>query len=181
MFHRSERLLLRPAWPEDAQAVYSGIGEEAVVRNLARAPWPYMIENARDWVSLSLDPKTPSFLVTLPTQKGEEVIGSVGIGEREDGVELGYWIARKHWGKGYATEAARSMLKLARLIGYRKVSAGHYVDNPASGRVLMKAGFRPTGVVGKRFSLGRGEEAACKLYDIDLEDDVGPMTLPQAA
>ena len=41
MFFRSERLFLRPVWPEDWQAILNGIADEAVVRNLARAPWPY--------------------------------------------------------------------------------------------------------------------------------------------
>ena len=41
MFHVTERLLLRPAWPEDAGAILAAIGEETIVRNLARAPWPY--------------------------------------------------------------------------------------------------------------------------------------------
>ncbi len=41
MFARTERLLLRPGWLEDAPALARAIGEEAVVRNLARAPWPY--------------------------------------------------------------------------------------------------------------------------------------------
>jgi len=40
MFHRSERLLLRPAWPEDWQAVHAAIADEGIVRNLATAPWP---------------------------------------------------------------------------------------------------------------------------------------------
>ena len=49
MFHRTERLLLRPAWIEDAEGNYAGIGEHAVIRNLARAPWPYTIDNAREF------------------------------------------------------------------------------------------------------------------------------------
>ena len=40
MFHVTERLLLRPAWPEDAEALLGGIADEAIVRNLASAPWP---------------------------------------------------------------------------------------------------------------------------------------------
>ena len=41
VFHRSDRLLLRPIWPEDWKSVLTGIADEGVVRNLARAPWPY--------------------------------------------------------------------------------------------------------------------------------------------
>src|SRR3546814_5039329 len=59
-----------------------------------------------------------------------------------------------------------------------KLSAGHFVDNPASGAVLRKLGFRPTGKVAQRYSLARGGEAACALFeegDADADAVVTPM------
>ncbi len=168
MFHVTERLLLRPAWPEDADALFGGIADHGVVRNLARAPWPYLPEHARDFVMREQDSRLPYFLVTLPGAQGSQIIGSAGLGEHEDGIELGYWIARPYWGRGFATEAARGVIEVARLIGYDGLSAGHFLDNPASGRVLRKLGFRPTGRVVARHSCGRGEAADCALYDLDL-------------
>ena len=47
MFIRSERLFLRPGWPEDWQELLSRIADESVVRNLAKAPWPYTADDAR--------------------------------------------------------------------------------------------------------------------------------------
>ena len=67
MFIRSERLFLRPAWPEDWQELFSRIADEAVVRNLARAPWPYTTEDARWFASQPQDQRCPHFFVTLPT------------------------------------------------------------------------------------------------------------------
>ena len=61
MFHVTERLLLRPVWPEDWAEVLAGIGEEAIVRNLARAPWPYGEDDARRWTRQPQDPCAPSF------------------------------------------------------------------------------------------------------------------------
>jgi len=170
MFHVTERLLLRPAWPEDADALFGGIADEAIVRNLARAPWPYLPEHAREFVTRETDPRMPAFLMTLPGSKGSRVIGAVGLGDHEDGVELGYWIARPFWGRGYATEAARGVLEIARLLGHRKITAGHFLDNPASGRVLRKLGFVPTGRAVPRFSKGRGKEAPCALYRLCLDE-----------
>ncbi len=159
MFIRSERLFLRPGWPEDWQELLGGIADEGVVRNLARAPWPYTADDARWFASQPQDPRLPHFFVTLPTSLAPaELIGCVGLAEVEGEVELGYWFARKHWGKGYATEAARAVLRLAKVLGHREIVAGHFIDNPASGAVLRKAGFVPTGRLRQRFSLSRGEE-----------------------
>ncbi|MBA4051500.1 MAG: GNAT family N-acetyltransferase [Erythrobacter sp.] len=178
MFHRSERLFLRPAFPEDCGAILAGIGEEAIVRNLARAPWPYSLDDARAFAAMPQDMRLPHFLVTLP---GVGVIGSAGMGEHEGQPELGYWIARQHWGRGYATEAAGAVLKIARALGHRRVVAGHFVDNPASGKVLRKIGFVPTGRIGLRFSLGRGCATESVEYALDLEADMDPAPFARAA
>lgn len=177
MFHVTERLLLRPAWPEDADALLRGIADESVVRNLARAPWPYLPEHAREFVTRDQDLRVPNFLMTLPGDHGSRVIGSIGLGETETGIELGYWIARPFWGRGFATEAGRGVIEVAKLLGYGQLEAGHFLDNPASGRVLRKLGFHPTGRVAKRHSCGRGEAADCALFRLDLGDEtlVPPM------
>lgn len=172
MFIRTKRLFLRPPWPEDWEAILAGIGEEAIVRNLARAPWPYGEEDARAFANLPVDQHAPRFLITLP---GEGVIGCVGIDPQPKGVELGYWIARPHWGRGYATEAARAALEIAHMLGHRHVTAGYFLDNPASGKVLSKLGFRQVGVE-NRYSLGRDAEAACAELELELsEDEPVPM------
>ena len=167
MFIRSERLFLRPAWPEDWEELLAVIADEAIVRNLARAPWPYGPDHARDFAARPQHPRLPNFFVS--TAANGELIGGVGLGRDDDGrTELGYWIARAHWGNGYAPEAARAVLRLAKTLGHRRVVAGHFVDNPASGRVLAKIGFRPTGKVVPRFSLGRGHEVESVEYATDL-------------
>ncbi|MFZ1742697.1 MAG: GNAT family N-acetyltransferase [Pontixanthobacter sp.] len=182
MFHRSERLFLRPAWPEDWEDIYRGIADEGVACNLASAPWPYEPEHACQYAAREQDPSLPSFLVTLP---GAGVIGSAGIGIDGDTgkVQLGYWIARSHWGLGFATEAARSVLLIAKAIGHKHLIASHFVDNPASGKVLRKAGFRPTGQVRPGYSLARGrrDPVACFEAVLDSEGDVGPQDMRQAA
>ncbi len=169
MFIRSERLFLRPGWPEDWEELLAGIGDEAVVRNLAKAPWPYTAEDARWFSSQPQDARCPHFLVTVPTSsEPAKIIGSVGLGLNAGEIELGYWIARDHWGRGYATEAARAVLRLAGTLGHRRISAGHFTDNPASGRVLRKIGFRPTGELRPRFSLARGKEAPAVIHALTL-------------
>jgi len=167
MFFRSERLFLRPVWTEDWRVILDGIADEAVVMNLARAPWPYTEADARSFAALPHDPRYPNCLIVRP--HGAEVIGGIGLARHEDGAELGYWIARQHWGQGYATESARAMLTLARVIGHRRVVAHHFIDNPASGRVLARLGFKPTGRIVEVPGAARGAPVAALAYGLDLE------------
>lgn len=177
MFHRTNRLLLRPIWPEDWQAIHQGIADKGVVRNLASAPWPYSEEHAREFAQLSSDPLFPRFLITRANDAA--LIGCIGIDEVHGDVELGYWIARPFWGQGFATEAAQGVLQVAAMLGHRRVIASHFLDNPASGKVLTKIGFEPTGAVNERHSCGRGECALAAEYSLELELEI--VGIPQAA
>ena len=173
MFARTERLLLRPGWIEDAPALFEAIRDEGIVRNLASAPWPYTLADAESFLRTERMAGEPAFLIFLRTAGAPLLIGTVGFGRRPTGeTEFGYWIRRGHWGRGYATEAGRAALDLAReSLRLGRISAGHFLDNPASGRVLEKLGFRPTGEVAPRYSAGRGEAAPCRLLEIDLSAD----------
>jgi RimJ/RimL family protein N-acetyltransferase len=168
MFIRSERLFLRPGWPEDWEDLLAQINDEAVVRNLTRAPWPFTIADAKEFAQRPQERMLPHFLITLPSAGGAKLVGSAGLGRDGEDVEIGYWIARAHWGQGYATEATRAILNLSRAIGHRRITGSHFADNPASGRVLRKAGFAPTGATRLRYSASRGGEAPCFGYAISL-------------
>lgn len=178
MFARTERLLLRPSWPEDAQELHRAINDETIVRNLARAPWPYGLDDARSFVASAQPTLYPNFMLMLRTDGAPRLIGSCGLGEHKGEAELGYWIARPYWGLGFATEAGRAVVRIAHAIGHERLIAGHFMDNPASGRVLRKLGFRSTGQVEQRHSLGRGQIVESALYEKELtptESDDRPM------
>ena len=169
MFARTQRLLLRPGWPEDWQALAHAMNDQGIVCNLARAPWPYTEADAQEFACRPQDPLYPHFFLTLPTDKGSELVGACGIGDDGHGqIELGYWIARAHWGRGYATEAGRAVAGMAAVIGHRKLVAGYFDDNPASGRVLEKTGFTRTGKTAMRYSAGRKAEAKTHEFVMDL-------------
>jgi len=164
MFHRSERLLLRPVFEEDWRELYEAINDEGIVRMLAGAPWPYREDDARAFAARGFDPMRPRLLVTLPGSCGSRLVGCIGIDGRDEGTEMGYWIARPFWGRGFATEAGRALIAIARMLGHRTIHAGHALDNPASGKVLRKLGFRATGEVRSQFSKGRGGETPVARY-----------------
>jgi RimJ/RimL family protein N-acetyltransferase len=170
MFARTERLLLRPSWPEDAAELHQAIADEGIVRNLARAPWPYTAADAQHFATQAHDALYPSFLLMLRTHGAPRLIGACGLENHDGSVELGYWIARPYWGLGFATEASRAVTNIAKAIGHEKLIASHFTDNPASGNVLRKLGFQNTGKTALRHSNGRGKAMTCALYEKALND-----------
>lgn len=155
MFGITERLLLRPVWPEDAQSLFEAIHDEAIIRNLARAPWPYTIDDAHKFIAMRREPTAPNFMILRCKDGAPRLIGSCGLLKHDGVIELGYWIARPYWGAGYATEAANAVMKIAFSLGHTILHAGYFADNPASGKVLRKNGFVQSGPMQQVFSLGR--------------------------
>jgi RimJ/RimL family protein N-acetyltransferase len=163
MFIRSERLFLRPGWAEDREELRSQIPDEAVMgQQLLNTPSPAPASLNRH------DRRLPQFLVTLPSGDGTQLIGCVGLVDGGDGAELGYWIAGEHGNQGYATEAARAVLGLARTLGHHQVTATPVDNHPASTRVLAKLGFRATGATRRTLCSVRGTLAAAMVYLRDL-------------
>ena len=164
MFARTERLLLRPGWAEDAPALAQAIADETIVRNLATAPWPFALRDAEAFLAAPRDPVLPSFLIFQRTAAAPALVGACGLGRRPSGaVELGYWITREAWNQGFATEAGHALLDIADALGLARVEASFFIDNPASGRVLEKLGFTPTGLSAPRYSCARGSDGIAKL------------------
>jgi RimJ/RimL family protein N-acetyltransferase len=169
MFARTPRLLLRPGFPEDATMLAAAIADEAIVRNLATAPWPYRVRDAEAFLASPRDPILPSFLIFERTDGAPQLVGSCGLGRRPSGaVEMGYWIARAHWGGGFATEACTALIAIARSLGLASLEGAHFLDNPASARVLEKLGFEPRGLVAPRMSCARGIEVPARLMQLRL-------------
>lgn len=174
MFLRTERLLLRPGWIEDAPALALTLGDEAVARNLAKVPFPYTAVDAAGYLSRDPGRALPSLLILARTRRAPRLVGGIGLHRDEAGeVELGYWIGRRFWGLGFATEAGRAMVDLAhRTLRVKRLVSAHFRDNPASGRVLRKLGFRATGATATRHSVARDNDVAALLFARDEGDAV---------
>ncbi len=181
MFAITSRLLLRPGWSDDAPALTAAVANEKIVRNLALLPWPYGEGDARWFLDHAHGKGAPEFLITSRALGSSEIIGGIGLHEDpedpDDEPEIGYWIAEKHWGKGYATEAARAVIDIARhTLRLKRLKSAYFTDNPASGKVLRKLGFKPTGAIVPRRSTGRGGDVQAVLMALDLESaGVDPM------
>jgi len=133
---RTSRLRLRPLTPLDAAPLQAAIDDFAVTQWLSVVPHPYTLDDAVSFIGHVADTGGLTWVVD-----DGALAGVIGLGD-----EFGYWIARDRWGRGYATEAGRAVLRWHFGDGTRgDVLAGHFLDNVASARVLGKLGFRPTG------------------------------------
>jgi len=144
------RLALRAPRLEDAEAVAMLANDRRIAENTLRIPHPYSLADARTFITAANAGGETVFLITA---EGGRIIGACGVDKR-DGAEpeLGYWLGVRHWGKGYATEAARAIIDHAfGDLGCDVLVAGARVSNPASRRVLQKCGFQWTGVGLYRF------------------------------
>ena len=133
---------------EDAPALARYADSRKIWSNLRDAfPHPYRLEHARDFIQRvgAASPRTVFAMATA-----EEAIGSIGLMPGRDvhrfTAELGYWLAEPFWGRGIVTQAVRAMVQYAfGELGLHRVHAEPYATNPASARVLEKAGFRLEG------------------------------------
>ncbi|MGE5062645.1 MAG: GNAT family N-acetyltransferase [Myxococcales bacterium] len=169
MFARTPRLLLRPGFPEDAAALAASIADEAIVRNLSGPPWPFHVRDAEAYLARARDPILPCLLILQRNEGAPQLVGECGLARRPSGaVELGYWIARSFWGRGFATEACEALVAIARALNLKQLEASHFIDNPASARVLEKLGFESTGLIAPRMSCARGTEVRARLMRLRL-------------
>src|SRR5262245_14832205 len=148
---RTRRLILRPFTMDDAAEVTRLAGDREIASTTLLIPHPYAVEDARSWFGAhqaALDDRSGLDLAVCV--RAGALVGSVGLifHTGHDRGEIGYWIGRPLWGRGYATEAAGAMLNYGfETVGLHKIHAYHYTRNPASGRVLEKIGMRPEGVM----------------------------------
>ena len=100
---------------------------------------------AGDWIDRRTGPDQHVFAILLASSG--EFIGSIGLGGLRETPYMGYWIGRSHWNQGYATEAVQCVVEYARWLGISSLHADTFPTNPASARVLAKAGFANAGRV----------------------------------
>ncbi len=140
----TERLVLRAPRLGDVKAVAMLANDRRIAENTASLPHPYRTSDAEDFIAAANRGNDTTFVITL---RNGPLIGACGLKQLDrHPPELGYWLGIKHWGKGYATEAARAVIDHAfDELDNEAVHAAARVTNPASRRVLEKCGFQWTG------------------------------------
>jgi RimJ/RimL family protein N-acetyltransferase len=160
----TDRLILRSPELHDAVYIAELANDAEVARMTTGVRHPYRLADAEAFLAAVQegDPDRDQVLLIEHRQFGP--IGMAGFQRHGLFPELGYWLGRTFRGRGFATEAACAALVWAHEAwGKRAVLSSHFADNPASARVLEKAGFLYTGDVEQRFSLGRGQAATTRM------------------
>jgi 8-oxo-dGTP diphosphatase len=178
--------VLRALETRDADALHRLINDWEVTRTLAVVPFPYPRELADDWIASTqrqLDAGEAWHLAITGHEGQQEVlVGVVGLTlDRASRTgRLGYWVGRRFWGHGVATEAAGRLVRWALAnLDMDRVTAAVATDNPASAAVLRRIGFRQTGE-GTGHSVARGADHPVWLFEAERDDIFGPPEAPPA-
>ncbi len=145
-FLETARLVVRPWKFDDAPIIEKFVNDLDIARMASSIPYPYLPGSGFGFIACQQGAlargHSYSFAITL---KGDHLpIGSIGVFKRSPGAfwEIGYWVAKAYWGQGIASEAGRAVLNWANTtLNITMMVAGHFADNPASGRTLEKLGF----------------------------------------
>ena len=147
----TDRIRLRPWRDDDAETLYKWAKDPDVG---SRAGWPphASVEESLEVIRTVFNDATNTWAIEW--KETGEPIGAMGYGPScdcnlpaRDGEPItGYWIAKPYWNRGICTEALKLMIEhIKQTTDIKSLISGHFVDNPASGRVMEKCGFKPTG------------------------------------
>ena len=104
---KTERLLLRPLAPADAERLTGLANNWNVAAMLARMPYPYSLDMAEGWIARQAAQRADGEEFAYAVTNGDGFIGCCGVQSHADGThEIGYWIGEPYWNRGYASEAA---------------------------------------------------------------------------
>lgn len=175
---QTPRLVLEPLSLAHAPAFQHWLADEGIARMTASFPHPYPDGEAERYIvsrTAGMDPQRPTFFAICI--EAEPIGGAMlfhTANTAPDALEIGYWIARPHWGRGYAREVVAVLVEYGfGQFGIDRLLAGVAIDNPASERVLAVCGFRAFGSsIGP--SKARGHDVELHLWRLDRPVSVSP-------
>ncbi len=142
----TERLILRRFTQDDAKMVSHYCNNINLAKSTLALPFPYPIESAIGWIQMHQGwfDEDIRYEFAITSKSSGTLIGAVGLGNNKvwHNGEIGYWIGEEHWGCGYATEAVKAVIEWAfKVKQFHRIYARHFESNPASGKVMIKAGM----------------------------------------
>ena len=145
---QTKRVILRKPALLDSGNVARCLNDFEVAKMLVRVPWPYSLEGAIWWINQWLECHQNGWCFAITEiNEPNSLIGVVSVEPKDETYEMGWWLNRSFWGKGYMTEAVGAVVNHARQFNPDiTIGAGAISDNPASLRIQEKLGFEITGV-----------------------------------
>lgn len=141
---KTERLILSQLKEEDLDLVTEYLQNRIFSDLTSNIPYPYTRQDAEFWLKMSgaAFDKNTGFTFAVRNKEGQ-IMGAVGLHDRDDDkAELGYWMGIPFWNKGYITEAAKAVIDFGfKELHVNKIYATCFLHNPASGRIMEKAGM----------------------------------------
>ncbi|HEY5891656.1 MAG TPA: GNAT family protein [Chthoniobacterales bacterium] len=138
--------------PQDAESHTEHINSRNIARNMCRIPYPFVLQDSRDWIAIatSHEPET-NFAITIDGKSvggiGLSLSSTEGCGVTGHAAEIGYWLGEKFWGRGIMTEVLEAVTDWGfSTFGLVRIHASVFAHNPASARVLEKAGYLFEGI-----------------------------------
>lgn len=155
---KSKKFILRPYRKGDEEAVARHAHDKEIAANTA-VPYPYTLKDAKEWVKINLTKynKPDSDHRVFAIEIDGEACGTVSLCKivKEHKAELGYWLGRKYWGQGVMIEVVKLITKYGfKELKLRRIYAHVYLFNPASKKVLEKAGYETEGILKKEAKKG---------------------------
>jgi [ribosomal protein S5]-alanine N-acetyltransferase len=146
----TKRLILRPFSIDDALIVKLLAGDREIAATTLTIPHPYDDGIAEAWIATHRENFESNLCITwaVTSRRTGHLLGAISLMMRahHNAAEVGYWIGKKYWGKGYCTEAAGKILEYGFLVQkLNRIYATCFEKNPASGRVLEKIGMSGEG------------------------------------
>ncbi|SHJ04911.1 GNAT family N-acetyltransferase [Aureimonas altamirensis] len=141
----TRRLTLREVRMDDAPAIATLANDRHIAEMTARIPYPYRLEDAKEFLARTRHELT----FAIMRNADDAFMGLISLREKDDSdaLDLGYWLGRPFWNKGYATEAAHAVIDYAfGELAAEAVEIRCRVINNASRRVIHKCGFHYQGV-----------------------------------
>ena len=149
-------MYLRPLTHDDSGAMQKIASDRMIADTTISIPHPLDMSAAEAWVTKMCQDVAEGHSLhwILTDDASSAMIGSIllrDIDHEHHLAELGFWIGRDWWGKGYTTEALQCVVDFGfRELLLNRLYAFHMVRNPASGAVLAKAGFKQEGIMRQR-------------------------------
>jgi len=140
----TERLILSQLKEEDLPFVTEYLQDKIFSDVTSNIPYPYTGEHAKFWMKMSRESFENNIGYTFAVRNKEgQILGAIGLHDRDDDkAELGYWMGKPFWNKGYITEAATALIDFGfNELQINKIYATYFLDNPASGRIMEKIGM----------------------------------------